>query len=82
MLRSAQPSQFSTYPIQNIDIPGLAVLFLSHLICHLRSTPLEVSFSNNRYKRPNVPLYSYSFIIVSVLKNNVWNPNLADLINP
>ena len=26
MLRSAQPSQFSTYPIQNIDIPGLAVL--------------------------------------------------------
>ena len=26
MLRSAQPSQFSTYPIQNIDIPVLAVL--------------------------------------------------------
>ena len=26
MLRSAQPSQFSTYPIQNIDIPDLAVL--------------------------------------------------------
>ena len=26
MLRSAQPSQFSTYPIQNIYIPGLAVL--------------------------------------------------------
>ena len=23
MLRSAQPSQFSTYPIQNIDIPTL-----------------------------------------------------------
>ena len=26
MLRSAQPSQFSTYPNQNIDTPGLAVL--------------------------------------------------------
>ena len=26
MLRSAQASQFSTYPIQNIDIPDLAVL--------------------------------------------------------
>ena len=26
MLRSAQPNQFSTYPTQNIDIPGLAVL--------------------------------------------------------
>ena len=26
MLRSAQSSQFSTYPIQNIDIPSLAVL--------------------------------------------------------
>ena len=26
MLRSAKPSQFSTYPIQNIDIPDLAVL--------------------------------------------------------
>ena len=25
MLRSAQPNQFSTYPIHNIDIPGLAV---------------------------------------------------------
>ena len=30
MLRSAQPSQFSTYPIQNIDIAGLAVLNLAH----------------------------------------------------
>ena len=28
MLRSAQPSRFSTYPIQNIDIPDLAVLFM------------------------------------------------------
>ena len=27
MLRSAQPSQFSTYPSQYIDTPGLAVLF-------------------------------------------------------
>ena len=26
MLRSAQPSQFSTYPSQYIDTPGLAVL--------------------------------------------------------
>ena len=26
MLRSAQPSQLSTYPSQNIDIPNLAVL--------------------------------------------------------
>ena len=26
MLRSAQPSQISTYPIHNIDIPDLAVL--------------------------------------------------------
>ena len=26
MLRSAQPSQFTTYPSQNIDIPVLAVL--------------------------------------------------------
>ena len=26
MRRSAQPSQFSTYPIQNIDIPNLSVL--------------------------------------------------------
>ena len=25
MLRYAQPSQFYTYPIQNIDIPDLAV---------------------------------------------------------
>ena len=33
MLRSAQPSQFSTYPSQYIDTPGLAVLyeFLSNL---------------------------------------------------
>ena len=32
MLRSAQPSQFSTYtyPIQNIDIAGLAVQNLAH----------------------------------------------------
>ena len=30
MLRSAQPSQFSTYPIQNIDIPNLAVLKSTH----------------------------------------------------
>ena len=28
MLRSAQPSQFSTYPSQYIDTPGLAVLNL------------------------------------------------------
>ena len=28
MLRSAQPSQFSTYPSQYIDTPGLAVLKL------------------------------------------------------
>ena len=26
MLKSSQPSQFSTYHIQNIDIPGLAAL--------------------------------------------------------
>ena len=26
MLRYAQPSQFSTYPNQNIDTPGLVVL--------------------------------------------------------
>ena len=28
MLRSAQAGQFSTYPIQNIDIPDLAVLLV------------------------------------------------------
>ena len=28
MLRSAQPSQFSTYPSQYIDTPGLAVLMI------------------------------------------------------
>ena len=32
MLRSAQPSQFSTYPIQNIDIPDLAVLIISTVV--------------------------------------------------
>ena len=30
MLRSAPPSQFSAYPIQNIDIPNLAVLKNEH----------------------------------------------------
>ena len=31
MLRSAQPSKFFTYPIQNIDIGGLAVLAVSFI---------------------------------------------------
>ena len=31
MLRSAQPSQFSTYPSQYIDTPGLAVLVVDVL---------------------------------------------------
>ena len=33
MLRSAQPSKFSTYPIQNIDIPGLVVLSINLNLC-------------------------------------------------
>ena len=33
MLRSAQPSQFSTYPIQNIDIPGLVELKNVFFVC-------------------------------------------------
>ena len=32
MLRSAQPSKFSTYPIQNIDIPGLVVLSIESIM--------------------------------------------------
>ena len=38
MLRSAQPSQFSKYPSQYIDTPGLAVLqTFSHLFSLTRS---------------------------------------------
>ena len=36
MLRSAQPSQFSTYPSQYIDTPGLAVLFLPYVLRTLK----------------------------------------------
>ena len=35
MLRSAQPSQFSTYPSQYIDTPVLAVLMKLSAVCRL-----------------------------------------------
>ena len=44
MLRSAQPGQFSTYPIQNIDIPDLAVLnSLKKAISLIKNAPLTLT---------------------------------------
>ena len=38
MLRSAQPSQFSTYPSQYIDTPGLAVLINIQILIQNKET--------------------------------------------
>ena len=49
MLRSAQPSQFSTYPSQYIDTPGLAVLFYRQLVVFAISHVIYVDETNKLF---------------------------------
>ena len=46
MLRSAQFSQFSTYPIKNIDIPDLAVLNIKIIFIELINKIYAYKFKN------------------------------------
>ena len=59
--------------------------FSKYLISHFLSTPGKITLSFNRNFGPNIAIFSPciyfdSFIIISIVKDNVRDPNQADLI--
>ena len=62
MLRSAQPSQFSTYPSQYIDTPGLAVLIRVCTVC------MVLTSINRSYSQ--IPIWTTNHLYeLKVLRN-------------
>ena len=63
MLKSAQPSKLFTYPINNIDIPGLAILTMqvetpTHLIYIFMKNIFELATISITFSFKRCCLYS------------------------